>query len=102
MPADEVSIIAKPSSPPVARADRCRVLEQSGFLLLEAQPGELLPQRVILVEEVLLPVKHRRVLALAVIEALQLPRPNVQLDRSEQRRVRVVIEVRIEQVGDLP
>jgi hypothetical protein len=40
--------------------------------------------------------------ALGVVEAVELPRPERELDAAEQGRVRVDLEVGIDQVRDLP
>ena len=71
------------------------------FFFLGRQPGELGVQRVGAQEKGFLAVKDGRVRALAIVVALDLPGPQVELDASDQRRVRIVLEFRVGQVGKL-
>ncbi len=59
------------------------------------------PWRVVGPEERLLAVQDRRVIARRVVGALELAGPQVQLDAPEQGRVRVGLEVGVDQVGEL-
>ena len=88
-------------SPSGPGADRRRLVQQPGPLLLAGQAGELRPPRVVGEEERLLAVQDRRVRAGGVVGALDLAGPQVQLDAPKQGRVRVGVEVGIGQVRDL-
>ena len=102
MPANHESSLRQPSFPSLARADRRRLVEQAVFFLLPCQPGEFGHQRVPGWEERFLAVEDGGIGALGVVEAVELPRPERELDAAEQGRVRVDLEVGIDQVRDLP
>ena len=57
---------AEPGLPAVPRADRRRLIQQAGALLLVRQPLELRPQGMVRSEERLLAVQDRRVGAAGV------------------------------------
>ena len=71
------------------------------FFLLLRQPGEFGVEGMIGCEERLLAVQDRRVRAGGVVDALDLAGPQVELDAPQQGRVRVGVEVGIDQVRDL-
>ena len=102
VPANGESPLRQPPFPPVARADRRRLVEQTVFLLLPGQPGEFGHQLVPGREERFLPMEDGGIGALGVVEAVELPRPQRELDAAAQGRVRVGLEVGINQVRDLP
>jgi hypothetical protein len=87
--------------PPGPRADRRRLVQKPGALLLAGEPLELRSERVLGPQEGLLAVQDRRVLAPGVIEALDGAGPQVQLDAPQQGRVRVGLEVGVDEIGDL-
>jgi hypothetical protein len=86
--------------PPLARADRGRLVEQPVLFLLLGQPGEPGHQRVPGWEERFLAVEDGGIGARCVVNAVELPRPQRELDASEQGRVRVGLDVGIDQVRD--
>jgi len=102
VPANRESPLRQPLLPALARADRRCLVEQTVFFLLPGQPGEPGRQRVPGWEERFLAVEDGGIGALGEIEAVELPRPQRELDATEQGRVRVVLEVGIDQVRDLP
>ncbi len=102
MPANRESSLRQPPFPPLPRADHCRLVEQTMLFLLPGQPGEFGHQRVPRWEERFLAVEDGGVGALGVVEAVELPRPERELDAAEQGRGRVGLEVGIDQVRDLP
>jgi hypothetical protein len=101
MPAEFVAPLAQPVGPAGPRADRGGVVEQPGPLLLPGQPLELRPSWVVGEQECLLAVQDRRVRARRIIGALDLAGAEIELDASDERRVRVGDEVGIDEVGDL-
>jgi hypothetical protein len=86
MPANRESTLCQPPFPPFARSDRRRLVEQTVFLLLPGQPGEFGRQRVPGWEERFLAVEDRGINALVVVEAVELPRPQRELDAAQQGR----------------
>jgi len=102
MPTNREPALRQPPLPPLARADRRRLVEQPVFLFLLGQPGEfgheLVPGR----KERFLAVEDGGIGARRVVVAVELPRPERELDAAEQGRVRVGLEVGIDQVRDLP
>src|SRR5271157_5118458 len=102
MPANRKSSLRQPPFPSLARADCRRLVEQSVFFLLLGQSGEPGHQRVPGWEERFLAVEDGGIGALCVVVAIELPRPQRELDAAEQGRVRVGLEVGIDQVRDLP
>jgi hypothetical protein len=70
------------------------------LFLLPRQAGELLLQRVVRVQERLLAVQDRWVIAPRVITTVALPGSEAQPDGSLQRRMGVGLEVRVDQVGE--
>src|SRR5208337_1224023 len=75
---------------------------QTVLFLLPGQSGELGQQGVPRWEERFLAVEDGGIGALGVVEAVELPRSQRELDAAEQGRVRVGGEVGIDQVRDLP
>lgn len=102
MPANHESPFRQPPLPPLARADRRRLVEQPVFLFLLGQPGEFGHELVPGVKERFLAVEDGGIGARRVVVAVELPRPERELDAAEQGRVRVGLEVGIDQVRDLP
>src|SRR5271166_386595 len=102
MPANRESPLRQPPFPPLARADRRRLVEQAVFFLLPGQPGEFGHQRVPGRKERFLAVADGEIGARCVVEAVELARPERELDAAEQGRVRVGLEVGTDQVRDLP
>ncbi len=102
MPANREAPLHQPHFPPLACADRRRLVEQTVLFLLLGQSGEPGHQRVPGREERFLAVEDGGIGALGVVEAVDLPRPQRELDAAEQGRVRVGLEVGIDQVRDLP
>ncbi len=98
MAAEGISSHSQPVRPPRARADRRRILQQPGPLLLASEPLELRPERVVGRQEGLLAVQDRRILAPGVIEALDLAGPQVQLDAPNEGRVRVGRELGVDEI----
>jgi hypothetical protein len=70
------------------------------FLLL-GQPGEFGVQGMIAVQKRLLAMEDRRVCAGGVIEAVDLARPERELDAAPQDRVRIGLEIGIGEVRNL-
>ena len=102
MPANRESPLRQPPYPPRTCADRGRLVEQPVFFFLLGQPGELDRQWVPGWEERFLAVEDGGIGARRVVVAVELPRPEQELDAAEQGRVRVGLEVGIDQVRDLP
>src|SRR5208282_5021244 len=102
VPANRESSLRQPPFPSLARADRRRLVEQPVLFLLLGQPGEFGHQRVPGWEERFLAVEDGGIGARRVVEAVELPRPERELDAAQQGRVRVGLEVGIDQVRDLP
>ena len=71
------------------------------LLLLRRQPGEAVVQRVVGQQEGFLAMQHRRVGAVRVVVAIDLPAAQVQPDAAEQRRMRIVVEGGVDQIGQL-
>ncbi len=102
VPTNREAPLRQPLFPPRARTDRRRLVEQTVFFLLPGQPGELGQQSVPGWEERFLALEDGGIGAPGVIEAIELPRPQRELDAAQQGRVRVGLEVGIDQVRDLP
>ena len=102
MPPNQEPSLRQPSLPALAGADRRRLVEQPVFFLLPSEPGEFGHQRVPGWKDRFLAVEDRGIGALSVVEAVELPRPQRELDAAKQGRVRVGLEVGIDQVRDLP
>ena len=102
MPPNQEPSLRQPSLPALAGADRRRLVEQPVLFLLLGQPGEFGHQRVPGWEERFLAVEDGGIGARRVVEAVELPRPERELDAAQQGRVRVGLEVGIDQVRDLP
>ena len=85
-----------------ARADRGRLVEQAVFLLLPGQPSEFGHERVPGWKERFLAVEDGGIGARCVVVAVELPRPERELDATKQGWVRVGVEFGIDQVRDLP
>ena len=101
MPRQRESPLGRPRQPASPRPDRRRFVEQSMLFLLSCQTRKLAMQRMIGRQKRLLAMQDRRVGALAVVVAIDLPRPQVHPDRSQQDRVRVIVEIGINQVREL-
>ena len=71
------------------------------LLLLRAQPGEPGVERVVGQQEGLLAVEDRRVGTAAVLQAVDLAGPQLELDAPQQGRVGVGLELGVDQVRDL-
>jgi hypothetical protein len=71
------------------------------FLILLGQPGELGVERMIGREECLLATEDRRISAGGVIEAVALAGAELELDAALERRVRVGLEIGINDVRNL-
>ena len=71
------------------------------LLLLLRQPGELGVERMIARQKRLLAMQDRRVCAGGVVEAIDLAGPERQLDAAQQGRVRVGLEIGINEVRNL-
>jgi hypothetical protein len=93
--------LAQPRLPTFPRADRRRVIQQTVLLLLLRQPGELGVQGVIVCQERLLPMQDRRVGAGGIIEAVDLASAERKLHAAEEGRVRVGLEIGINEVRNL-
>ena len=102
MPANRESSLRQPTFPSLARADRRHLVEQPVVFLLLGEPGEFGHQRVPRWKERFLAVEDGGIGALGVAEAVELPRPERELDAAEQGWVRAGGEVGIDQVRDLP
>jgi len=102
VPPNSESPLCQPPFPSFACADRLRLVEQTVAFLLPGQPGELGSQCVPGWEERFLAVEDGWIGAPGVVEAVELPRPERELDAAQQGRVRVGLEVGIDQVRDLP
>ncbi len=102
MPPNREPALRQPLLPALARADRRRLVEQTVFFLLLGQPGEfgheLVPGR----KERFLAGEDGGIGARRVVVAVELPRPERELDAAEQARMRVGVEIGIDQVRDLP
>ena len=101
MSADCVTHRAQAVGPARARADRRRLVQQPGPLLLAGEPLELRSEGMVGRQEGLLAVQDRRVLAPCVVDALDLAGLQVELDAPQQCRVRVGLEVGVDEIGDL-
>ena len=101
MSAECVTHRAEAVGPPGPRADRRRLVQEAGPLLLAGEPLELRSERVVGRQEGLLAMQDRRVLAPGVVDALDLAGPQVELDAPQQGRVRVGLEVGVDEIGDL-
>jgi hypothetical protein len=91
----------QPGLPAFLGPDRCRVVEQTVFFLLLGQSGELGVERVIGLQERLLAMEDRRIGAGSVIEAVNLEGTERELDTSLERRVRLGLEIGINEVRNL-
>lgn len=68
------------------------------LFFLASQSREFGVSRVIQCEERFLAVQNRWVFALMIIPAIKCQGSHVQLDRTQQRRMRIGIEIRIREV----
>jgi hypothetical protein len=105
-PHQAMSLQVKPllgqSSPPAFPcADPAGISEQPVLFFLGRQPGEFRVEGMLGVQEQFLPVQDRGIGALGIVVALDLPGLQVQLDAAQQRRVRIVLEVRVDQLREL-
>jgi hypothetical protein len=98
MPAKREAGLRQPSPPSILRPNRGRVVEQTMFLLLLGQARKLGVQRMIGREECLLAMENRRIRAGVVFEAIDLARAERQFDTAEQGRVRIGLEIGINEV----
>ena len=87
--------------PAIAGANGRGVVEQPFLLLLPGEACKFLAPWVVFGNERFLAVEDRRIAALGVIEHIELPRPQRELDRSRKRRMGQAVKVGIDQVGDL-
>jgi len=100
MPAKREAGLAQPGPPAISRPDCGRIVEQTMFLLLPGQAGKLRVEWMIGREERLLAMEDRRVCAGVVFEAIDLAGAERQLDATEQGRVRIGLEIGINEVRD--
>src|SRR5947208_2285261 len=99
---DQIELSAfKRVSPAVDRSDCLRLAVEPVSFLLSRKPGESLPQRVIRENEFLLSVEDRRVRPACVIEVFNPKRLKRYEQRANESRMRVPLETRIGEVGDL-
>ncbi len=101
MPAEGEPTLGQPALPAVAGADGGGVVEQAVAFFMAGEARELGRERMMRREERFLAVEYRWVGALGVVEAIDLPRPERELDAPQQGRVRVGLEIGIDQVRDL-
>ena len=85
----------------MAGADGAGVIEQAVLFFLGGEAGEFRVEGVVGEEETLLAVEDGRVGTAGVVVAVDLPGAEVELDATEQGRVRVGIEVGINQIREL-
>jgi hypothetical protein len=93
--------LGEPGLPAFLGPDRRRVVEQTVFFLLLGQPGELGVKRMIGREECLLAMENRRIPAGGIVEAVDLAGAERELDAALERRVRVGLEIGIDEVRNL-
>jgi hypothetical protein len=93
--------LAQPRLPTFPRADRRGVVQQAVLFLLLRQSGELGVQGVIARQKRLLAVQDRRVGAGGIIEAIDLASAKRQLRAAPQGRVRVGLEIGINEIRNL-
>jgi hypothetical protein len=98
VPADHESSFVEAALPSLRGSDRRRVVKQPASLLLLGEPGEPGMERVVGWQECLLAMKDGRVRAVRVVIAIELARAKRQLDAAEQGRMRVRLEVGINQI----
>jgi hypothetical protein len=101
MAAEHKARRVQPGLPPVFRSDHRRVVEQTVFFLLLAQPGEFGVEGMIGRQERLLTVQNRRIRAGCVVEAVNLAGAERELNAALERRVRVGLEIGINEVRHL-
>jgi hypothetical protein len=102
MPADRESLFVEATLPSLPGSDRRGVIEQPVLLLLLGEPGEPGMERVVGRQERLLAMEDGRVRAVRIVVAVELARAERQLDAAEQGRMRVGLEVGINQVRNFP
>ncbi len=98
MPAKGKAHLAQPGLPTIPRSNRRRVVQQAVLLFLSRQPGELAVQGMIGRQKHLLAMQDRRIGAGGVIEAIDLASAERELDAAQQGRVRVGLEIGINEV----
>ena len=98
VPLQQEPSLGQPRQPSLPCADFRRVIEQTLLLLLLSKPGEFGMERMIVQQKRLLAVQDRWIGALSIVGAIDLPRSEVDADRSQQGRVRIALEVRINKV----
>src|SRR6266511_4164937 len=87
--------------PSVARANQSCVIEQAPFFLLSRQAGKFLVKRIIGRNESLLAMQDRRVRRSRIIPVADIQALQISLHARTQRGMRVGVEVRVMQVGNL-
>jgi hypothetical protein len=92
---------ARAASPAFIGPDPCRIVEQAVLFLLLGQPGELGVEGMIDSEECLLAMENRRIRAGRVFEAVNLADAERELDAALERRMRVGLEIGIDEVRNL-
>src|SRR6266481_2774809 len=102
MPPQRYTRCRQPCLPLGACADRRRLRVEAVLLLLPRQPGELREERVVRRQERLLAMQDRRVVAAGIVVAAELARPQRQPNAAQQGRMRIALEIGIDQVRDLP
>src|SRR4051794_28434613 len=102
MPAEAESPFSQPPLPSFPGPGRGGVIEQPVLFLLLGEPGEPGMERVVGWQERLLAMEDRRVRALHIVVAIELARAERQLDAAKQGRMRVGLEIGINEVRNLP
>jgi hypothetical protein len=98
MPADRESLFKQPTLPSFPRPDRGRVIEQPVPFLLPGEPGEPGMERVVGWQEGFLAMEDGRVCAVRIVVAIELATAERQLDAAEQGRMRVGLQVGMNQI----
>ena len=93
--------LAQSGFPACSGADLGRFREQPVPLFLPRQPGKLCVERMFRAEKGLSAVQDRRVRRRSIIVAVQLTRAEVESEAARQGRMRVRIEIGIDQVRNL-
>src|SRR5262245_24093053 len=101
MPFQAEAAFFQSSGPSLPRSYPARVIQQPVLFLLDRQPDELRVQGMLRDQEGILAVENGWVIRLRVLVALNLPCSQIQLHAAQQRRMRITLEVRVDEVREL-
>src|SRR5262245_34106234 len=96
------AVFTKPPLPSLTSTDAARIIEQPLLFFLSRQTSKFLSPRIVRCQKGLFPMQHRWIGRARVIVALHLPGTQVKSYTPEKHRMRVAVEIRINQVGELP